>query len=38
METSTESVCCREMLEMNDERFQGIYSLAINIATSVFLS
>ena len=38
METSTESVCCREMLEINDERFQGIYSLAINVATSVFLS
>ena len=35
METSTESICCREMLEINDEQFQGIYPLATNMA-SVF--
>ena len=32
---STESICCREMVEINDEQFQGIYPLATNMA-SVF--
>ena len=29
METSTESLCCREILEISDERFNGIYLLCL---------
>ena len=33
METSTESICCREMLEINDERFQGNMASVFSFVT-----
>ena len=35
METSTESICCREMLEISDERFNGIYNYVYFISCMI---
>ena len=35
METSTENLCCREILEISDERFNGIYSYVYFISCMI---